>query len=209
MGCGRCAKPRSLRFCKLRWTRSLRPWERRRPQPPVVRRQPWSGRGGYGRRRAATRGCSHESELPVQVDGRRRLRAARGTRRRTRRRGRATPSSRAGSGSMSPRRRCSSRRRARPRRSAPAAPRRSRGRPPAPSARRSRRTASRRRGAPGASPDRASRPRPGAARRTSSMPISELCGVGAADHPQVAFRQGVTPVDRFPRLRIVGMLSPA
>lgn len=33
---GRCGKPRSLRFSKLRWTRSLRPWERRRPQPPVV-----------------------------------------------------------------------------------------------------------------------------------------------------------------------------
>ena len=27
-GCGRCAKPRSLRFCKLLWARCLRPWER-------------------------------------------------------------------------------------------------------------------------------------------------------------------------------------
>ena len=35
-GCGRCAKPRTLRFCKLLWARCLRPWERRRPWPPAL-----------------------------------------------------------------------------------------------------------------------------------------------------------------------------
>ena len=35
-GCGRCAKPRSLRFCKLLWARCLRPWERRRPWPAAL-----------------------------------------------------------------------------------------------------------------------------------------------------------------------------
>ena len=58
--------------------------------------------------------------------------AARGSRRRTRRRARARPSSPTGSASRSPRRRCSSRRRARPRKPVRRAPRRSRGRRPAP-----------------------------------------------------------------------------
>ena len=46
MGCGRCGKPRSLRFSKLLWARSLRPWERWRPQPPAAHRQCCSGRAG-------------------------------------------------------------------------------------------------------------------------------------------------------------------
>ena len=100
MGCGRCAKPRFLRFCKLLWARSLRPWERRRPQPPAAPREPCSGRvvGARTQRRtrvtalgspdpavpvvlppvicrsAAARDCSHESGFPVRVEGRRRFR---------------------------------------------------------------------------------------------------------------------------------------
>ncbi len=50
MGCGRCGKPCSLRFSKLLWARSLRPWERWRPQPPAAHRQCCSGRAGHGRR---------------------------------------------------------------------------------------------------------------------------------------------------------------
>ena len=48
-GCGRCAKPRSLRFCKLLWARCLGPWERWRPWPPALAQATMrSGSAGSG-----------------------------------------------------------------------------------------------------------------------------------------------------------------
>lgn len=42
-GCGRCGKPRSVRFSKERWARSVRPRLRRRPQPAVRGRTKQTG----------------------------------------------------------------------------------------------------------------------------------------------------------------------